>query len=123
VQKAWPALVVAPPGVSTSYLTESLAPREFRENGQSRFVCDVLPQADLDQQELAEYRAVCLVDPAPLPVETWEKLATYVERGGGLAVFLGHNVKPAEFQEPAVVKVLGGEISRMSRAGGDLYLA
>jgi hypothetical protein len=59
----------------------------------------------------------------PLAAETWEKLATFVERGGGLAVFLGHNAKPGEFQEPAAIKVLGGKISRQSRGGGDLYLA
>jgi hypothetical protein len=123
VQQAWPVLVVAPPGVSTRYLTEALAPREYRENEQSRFLCDVLAQADLDRQELAEYRAVCLVDPQPLAPETWEKLARYVERGGGLAIFLGHNADPRAFQEPAAVRVLGGSISRQARGGDSLYLA
>jgi hypothetical protein len=123
VQQAWPILVVAPPGVSTTYLTESLAPREFRENEQSRFLCDVLLQVDLDRQELAEYRAICLVDPLPLEPETWEKLASYVEKGGGLAVFLGHNAQPAAFQDAAALRVLGGKVSRQSRGGSDLYLA
>lgn len=123
VQQAWPILVVAPPGVSTTYLTESLAPLEFRENEQARFVCDVIPQAELDSKSLTEYRAICLVDPLPLSAETWEKLAGYVERGGGLAAFLGHNAKPEEFQQPITIKVLGGKITRQARGGDDLYLA
>lgn len=123
VQQAWPILVVAPPGVSTTYLTESLAPREYRENEQARFLCDVLSQDELEGHELAEYRAVCLVDPKPLTPDAWEKLASYVERGGGLAVFLGHNAEPGPFQEPAAMRLIGGKLSRQSRGGDDLYLA
>ncbi|MDX1943997.1 MAG: BatA domain-containing protein [Pirellulaceae bacterium] len=124
VQPAWPVLVVAPPSVSTDYLTEALAPRELRETGQARFRCDTLDQARLATQELAGYRAVALVDPAPLTPETWTKLAEYVERGGGLAVFLGHKAQPvASFQDPAAVALLGGKLTRQTRSAGDLYLA
>jgi hypothetical protein len=102
---------------------ESLSPREFRENNQARFTCDVLSQQQLEQAELALYRAVCLVDPAPLSPDAWEKLSSFVEKGGGLALFLGHNVQPAPFQDPAALRVIGGKLSRQTRAGGDLYLA
>jgi Aerotolerance regulator N-terminal len=124
VQEAWPVLVVAPPDVATTYFVEAVAPREFRETGRARFNCDVIDQSRLAQSELADYRAVVLLDPAPLTPDLWTKLAEYAEQGGGVGVFLGHNAQPlAPFQEPAAIGLLGGKLTRQTRAGDDLFIA
>jgi hypothetical protein len=84
----------------------------------------VIEQSRLAGQDLADYRAVALLDPAPLPAEVWTKLTEYCERGGGLAVFLGHNAQPPNaFQEPAAAKVLGGKLMRQVRTPGDVFLS
>ena len=124
VQEAWPVLVVAPPGAVTTYFVEAIAPREFRETGRARFDCEVIDQSRLATQELSDYRAVVLLDPLPLPPDVWTKLAEYATRGGGVALFLGHNAQSlAAFQSPEAVGLLGGKLTRQTRSAGDLYLA
>ncbi|HZN33209.1 MAG TPA: BatA and WFA domain-containing protein [Pirellulaceae bacterium] len=124
VQPAWPVLVVAPADVSPRLFIEMLAPLEQRESGRARFKCDAIDQARLADAELADYRAVVLLDPKPLTPDLWKKLAEFCQTGGGLAVFLGHNADPpASFQDPAAVAVLGGKLTRVTRTGGDIYLA
>jgi len=98
------------------YLTGAIAPELMREKGQARFTCEVTPFTDLDQRRLADFAAVCLLDPAPLPVETWERLADYVAGGHGLAVFLGRRARPTDqFNSPAAQRVLPGTLKRQWR--------
>jgi hypothetical protein len=124
VQPAWPVLIVTPPGVSPKYLVEALAPRELRETGQARFSVETIEQSRLASHELADYRAIALLDPQPLTPGDWTKLAEFAERGGGVAIFLGHNAEPpGSFQDPAAMKVLGGKLTRQTRTGGGIYLA
>jgi hypothetical protein len=124
VQPAWPVLIVSPQGVSPKYLVEALAPRELRETGQARFATETLDQSRLASHELGDYRAIALLDPKPLTPGEWTKLADFAERGGGVAIFLGHNAQPpASFQDPAATKLLGGKPTRQTRTGGDVYVA
>src|SRR5262245_10192887 len=124
VQPAWSVLLVAPEGVSTRYLSEALAPLELRESGRASFRCDTIDQGRLTAQELGDYRAVALIDPAPLTADVWKKLSDYCQAGGGVAVFLGgHAQPPASFQDPAAIKVLGGKLTRQTRTGGEIFLA
>jgi hypothetical protein len=124
VQEAWPVLIVAPPDVPTTYFVEAIAPREFRDTGRARFACETIDQSRLAQTELADYRAVVLLDPVPLTPELWTKLGDYATQGGGLGIFLGHNAQPlASFQDPAAIGVLGGRLTRQTRSGGDLFIA
>jgi hypothetical protein len=124
VQPAWPVLIVSPQGVSPKYLVEALAPRELRETGQARFSVETLEQSRLASQELGDFRAIALLDPKPLTPGEWTKLSEFVERGGGVAIFLGHNAEPpASFQDPAAANVLGGKLTRQTRTGGDIYVA
>jgi hypothetical protein len=124
VQEAAPVLVVAPAGVSTTYLTEALAPREKRDTGQAMFRCDTVDQSRLATTDLSAYRAVALLDPTPLTPDEWTRLGEYADGGGGVAIFLGHNAEPlASFHDPAAIGVLGGKLTRQTRSAGDLYLA
>jgi aerotolerance regulator-like protein len=118
VQPDWPIAVFAPPGVQTDEQVRAL-----RNNPKARFRCDVLPQEELANKALDDYRAVCLLDPQPLASEIWDKLAAYVQSGGGVAVALGHNAQPAALQEESAQVVLGGKITRQTRTAGDLYLS
>jgi hypothetical protein len=123
VQPALPVLVLAPPGVTTRYLTEAIAPYAFRETGRAPYVCTVFEQAQLPNLVLDDYSAVCLLDPQPLTPPDWEKLRGYLRRGGGLGIFLGHNADPATFNVAAATEVLGGRLVRQWRSAGDVFLA
>ena len=69
---------------------------------------------DLLSRELEKFRAVCLLDPAPLADEVWQKLAGFVESGGGVAIFLGHHAQPAAFNTETSQRVLGGKLTRVT---------
>jgi hypothetical protein len=122
VQEATPVLVLAPQGVVTKYFVEMVAPYEFRQDGRARYDCTVRDQAELVNVELDSYAAVCLLDPGPLTPRDWERLAAYVRRGRGLALFLGHNAVPALFNDPAAYPLLGGKVALQWRAAGGLFL-
>ena len=125
VREGWPVLVAAPRDVNTSFLTEAIAPAEYRQNQRARFDCTVVEQSQLANQTLDGYDVVCLVDPEPLTPTAWEQLGRYVERGGNLAVFLGYHAQPLEsFQSEPARRLLGGKLARQWRSGGqELYLA
>jgi hypothetical protein len=119
VQEAFPVLIVAPPGVKADQQARALA-----GNPKARFECDVISQEELPNKTLADYRAVCLLDPTPIAPPEWERLADFAAEGGGVAVVLGHNAQPLKsFQDPTAIKLLGGKLTRQTRSGGDLYLA
>ena len=122
VQEALPVLVLAPPGVNTRFFTEAVAPFEFRETGRAQYACTVMEQAQLPNVSLDDYAAVCLLDPTPLVPLDWERLLGYVQRGGGLGIFLGHNAEPSAFSGEPARQLLGGDLSRPWRTAGDVFL-
>jgi len=127
VKPAWRILVAAPKPASryALFLTQALAPTEFRQRGQARFDCDVAELDELLDRALDDYAAVCLLDPTPLPPETWQKLSDFVTGGGGLAIFLGRNARPEDaFNQSAPRELLPGKLLRqVRRPEGDCYLA
>ncbi|MCO6457172.1 MAG: hypothetical protein J5I93_17895, partial [Pirellulaceae bacterium] len=125
VQPPWPVLVVAPDDVNSTNFIEAVAPYEQRAAGQARFDCRLVTPAELPNVQLAGQRAVCLLDPTPLPPSVWEELGRFVAQGGGLAVFLGYHAGDSKsFNEPAAQQLLPGPLGRQWRsAGRDLLLA
>jgi hypothetical protein len=123
VQEASPVLVLAPPGVTTKYLSESISPYEFRETGRARYACTIQRQAAVPNIALEDYAVVCLLDPAPMTPPDWSRIADYVRGGGSLAMFLGHNANPSSFNDPAAYPLLGGKLTRQWRSAGDAFLA
>lgn len=118
VQPALRILVVTGDGVSADLFV-----RMLKDNPQTKFNCDVISQAELDKADFTDYRAVCLLDPLPAAAETWEKLVSYVERGGGVGLFLGNHAQPTtSFQEGAPAQLLGGKLTIQTRSTGGLYL-
>ncbi len=130
VKPAWHVLLAAPKGARQAanyalYLTQALAPEEYRKRGQAQFECDVCELADLPKRPLADYAAVCLLDPTPLEPATWQKLASYAAEGHGVAIFLGRNASPVDsFNDTEAQALLPGKLLRQARRPeGDLYLA
>ena len=106
-------------------LAEALAPDLYRKRGQARFDCDVCDLGELAKRPLAEYAAVCLLDPTPLEPATWQKLADFAAEGRGVAIFLGRNALPIEsFNGPEAQELLPGKLLRQARRpDGGLHLA
>ncbi len=124
VRPPWPVLVAAPAKTETRFLTEALAPYFFRETGRARFECTVISLDDLPNRRLEDYAAVAVIDPAPLRDETWQKVNRYVQRGGGLAMFLGRNASSAtQFNTQAASELMPANIQRVWRDKDGLWLA
>lgn len=130
VETDWRLLVVAPNPVAEKslFLTQALAPEEFKKTGRAPFELDVVPfaapqnaddetqtpasLADATPETLARYRAVLLLDPPASAFDeaTVRRLTAFVEKGGGLGVFLGRNANPiSAFQTEAAVRLLGAK--------------
>jgi hypothetical protein len=98
---------------------------EYRQAGRAEFTCVEIAPAALAEQTLDAFAAICLLDPPPLSTDDWARLAKFVESGGGLGVYLGHNAQAGgTFHDPVVERLLGGRLHRRWRApSGDVYLA
>jgi uncharacterized membrane protein len=87
-------LIVGESRSETTHWMNALAPSELVRQGKARYACDYLPAAKfapfLSEEGLAKYDGVCLINVAAPSDETWTKLATYVEDGGGLFITAGH---------------------------------
>ncbi len=125
VQRPWPVLVVAADNVNADNFIEALSPYEQRVANEARFECRRIAPRELANQRLEDQRAICLLDPPPLPPSTWEALARFVQQGGGLAIFLGHEAGAVKsFNEPAAQQLLPGPLGRQWRSPDrDLLLA
>ncbi len=139
VETDWRLLVIAPNPVADKslFLTQALAPEEFKKTGRAPFELDVVPfaapstaqtaaptaanesetqaptsLATATPEALARYRAVLLLDPPASAFDeaTVRRLTAFVEKGGGLGVFLGRNANPiSAFQTEAAVRLLGAK--------------
>jgi len=129
VHSPWKVLIAAPkPDLqNAATLAEQLAPAASRQTGQARFECQIIPLDQLAGTSLDEQSAVCLVDPPPLADAVWESLAKFVERGGGLAIWVGKNAQPAgnaigDFNSAAASRLMPGKLARVWRHQ-DTFLA
>ena len=132
VREPWPVLVLHGIDTSPELFAEAIAPYEFVVTSQARFAPTVAPISQLAAQKLGDYAVVCLLDPPTIPAASWQQLGSYVQRGGKLAIFLGHNASKANFNEPAAQELLPGKLDKQWRSGmrprefsgrADIYLA
>jgi hypothetical protein len=127
VKPAWRLLLAAPKPAETHalFLNQALAPEDFRRRGQAWFECDVCDFRELAARPLADYAAVCLLDPPPLDPPLWKTLTDFAADGHGVAIFLGRNAMPVEsFNEPQAQQLLAGKLLRETpRPDGDVWLA
>ncbi|MCS7305312.1 MAG: BatA domain-containing protein [Thermoguttaceae bacterium] len=127
VKTPWQLLLVAPDSshLVPGFVSEALAPREYRLTGQARYDCRLIRQEELSGVDLSQYAAVILLDPKPLEELLWQKLAGYVADGHGLAICLGRNAQPMDsFLTPAAQSLLPGPLQmQVRRPDFDTYLA
>jgi hypothetical protein len=89
-------------------MREALAPEALRIENRARFACDVAVLDELATRKLADYAAVCLLDPQPLTPAAWTALAEYVRAGGSVAICLGRKADANAFNLPAAQALLAG---------------
>ncbi len=126
VQPPWKILLAAPaPAESYAFdLHGALAPPALRKEDRARFDCTEITVDELANAKLDAYPVICLLDPSPLPTPTWEKLYTYVRRGGKLAIFLGRETgaPDASFNAEAAQKLLPGRLGPPARWPDGVFL-
>jgi hypothetical protein len=127
VRPAWKVLIAAPAPVEETalFLSQAIAPDEWRRTGQSRFEVTTVAIGQLPQTNLDEYAAVCVLDPPPLEHAMWDKLNAYVKQGGGLGIWLGRGALEnlQAFHSAAALEVLPGRLVRAAGSSEDLFLA
>ena len=123
VRPAGKVLVAASRQEDATLLAEMLAPTPMRQQGTARFDCTAIAMQDLSEHILTEYAVVCLHDPPRLPASIWRSVASYLQQGGGLALFLADSASARGDLQAAVLEgVLPGELKRKARAATYLTL-
>ncbi len=94
------------------------------------FECELITQTQFaDVQDLDAYDAIFLLDPRPQDDTAWAKLEAFVENGGGLGIFLGHNAANGAFADPgftteAAQRLLTGKLEKQwENVESDLFLS
>ena len=89
----------------TLFLREALAPSAAGAAA-SRFTCEEYRFSQIGELPLADFAAICLVDPPPLPAAAWQTLTDYAETGGGVGIFLGRRARRDEMNRPEAQRLL-----------------
>jgi len=82
------------------YYRAALASQSNNDAG-GIFETRTVAPGELDGELLDDYGVIVLGDVARLSERAWSRLARYVRRGGGLVMFLGHHVQPANYERYA----------------------
>lgn len=114
-------LLVSPDPVEEKslFVREALAPAEYRKLGKAPFDVRSISGSKLDQialNDLKDYQAIILLDPAPLKDPVVDNLIKYTESGGGLGIFFGRNAVPVNaFRTESFMQLIGGNLSTQVR--------
>ena len=114
VGEAKKALVVHPSNVNPRVINSLLAPQDKIDAQTARFECETITQTELQTRgDLEGYDVVYLLNPRPLGDTDWQRLEAFVQNGGGLGIFLGHNAVAGgsahpSFSTTAAQRVLAG---------------
>ena len=121
-------IITAAENQKSSFLTAALSPKSWRDEGRSRFNCDVVSQAEFDSEsfgldKMSKYELAFLLNPAPMSAEGWKKLESWTQQGGGLCVSLGDNASDVSaFNSPESQAVLAGKVQLQARAGDGVFV-
>lgn len=81
----------------TFFLRHALAPVPEEAQGGYPVKPVVVSASEVAGEKLADYHAVVLANVAQIPLPLADRLARYVEDGGGLIIFPGENVRPESY--------------------------
>jgi hypothetical protein len=82
-------LIVSDSADEAVYLKTAVVQPELEEQGRSSYRTTALLSSQLRDADLSKFDIVCLVNVRHPTEDDWVKLASFVNAGGGLAVFLG----------------------------------
>ena len=119
-------IVAAPPPAArtAALLVQAIAPTSLAKAGKARFEIEAIDVESLGTVSWDAAQGIVLLDPPPLPPQTWEALERWVAGGRGLVVWLGPRAGNAErFNTDASRRVLGGDLVRVWRSPEGNYLA
>lgn len=112
------ALVVHPEDVNPRIMESLLAPRDKIEAGTAKYEYEVIPQSNFTGlADWSQYDAIFLLNPLPIQESDWSRLEAFVNGGGGLGIFLGHNAADGplaheSFTTPTAQRVLTGALEQ-----------
>lgn len=108
-------LIVGERAEDTLFLREALAPTSSVDLVQPKFACQVGEYDQLESLPLADFAAICLVDPPPLPGAAWEALADFAGAGGGVGIFLGRHARREEMNQAQPQQLLPAKLRWQSQ--------
>ncbi|MCA9241777.1 MAG: BatA and WFA domain-containing protein, partial [Planctomycetales bacterium] len=106
-------LIVAPTPTAAVFVQEALAPSAAGADQSYRV--DVARYDERWPAQLAEHRAVFLLDPPPLLAADWRTLANYVSRGGSACIALGRAAELDAFNSAEAQQLLPAPLKWKSR--------
>ena len=112
------ALIVHPENINPRVMESLLATKDKIEMGVAKYERETVTQEEFTGLEDFEmYDAIYFLDPMPIADATWQQLEVFVQNGGGLAIFLGHNaadggVAHESFTTPAAARLLTGTLEQ-----------
>ena len=119
VRDPYQLLIVAPePARSQSRMLETaIAPPTLSQQGETRYEIETISYGEFSRENLEGRDAVWLLDPPPMPRNVWDRLATLVDSGGGLAIALGGNAgqTPEKFNSQAPSDLIPFKLVRQWR--------
>jgi hypothetical protein len=72
--------------------------------------------SQLDASDLSRFSSIVLYDPANLTADASDRLASWVDQGGGLLIVLGPGFESAEaLMESPIARLLPGKVKRITR--------
>ncbi len=102
----------------TFYLRQALQPVAPAQRGEYYLQVQTITPAELEQARFEEFDAVMIANVADFSDTSLSALSAYVRRGGGLAIFPGHNTQPA-FYNSKLFKQYGLLPAQLGAARGD----
>jgi hypothetical protein len=103
-------LVVSDTLQDGQYWATALAPPKLQKQGRAKYRCTQLSSSKLAETDLAKFAGVSLINVKKPSERAWQKLAEYVEGGGGVVVCLGTLVDPVSYSTPAAQSFLPAEL-------------
>ncbi len=121
VKPAWRVLLAAPKPAEryARFFSEAISPESYRQSGQARFECDVCELTGLAKRQLADYAAVCLLDPTPLAGGRVEEAGRLRGRRARRGDLFGAKRRAGRFVQPtAGAGAIAGRVVAPGDCGG-----
>jgi hypothetical protein len=122
VQPPSEILIVYEKSADAVYLLNVLAPPEIAAQGEARHKCKLIQASQLKTSDLSPFAVVCLVDVADPQEAGWKAMENFASNGGGVAIFLGANVKHAAYLTAAAAAVFPGKLKGQVPFEGEVFL-